>query len=174
MAGLVVLFAHHRHGYAAQRFPDKADSVFQTTKTLLSNMSLSGPKPMTTTGSTVTIGSSGRQQETRPHPTGRRNIAVPTAQLVGDGANQNELPYYRPNILTDSVIPPVTPPHGQDRIGLFLYPNGFSENPSPVLVPREQLCYSHDTIMSTLSRLAPPEYGCNENGHCRVFLHNGW
>lgn len=82
------------------------------------------------------------------------------------------MPAYRPRVLTDSVVPPTTPPHGPEKLGLFLFRNGFSTEPVTALVPRDRLCKSKDTIAGVLSSRAGEHFGCD--GACRVFLANGW
>jgi hypothetical protein len=96
-------------------------------------------------------------------------IAVPTARIKSKPKpGKTPLPYYRPHVLTDSINPPVTPAHGRDKLGLFLYKNGFSADPIGVLVSRNELCASADTMSGVLSHHGQ----CD--GLCRIFLHNGW
>lgn len=141
----------------AQKYPAKTDQVFHTTRSLLNSMSIDGSK-----GQQASSKDRKLQADTKP------GAPVPTARL---NVTEDEIPYFRPHVLTDSIIPPVTPPHSEDMIGLFLYQNGYSADPISALVPTAELCKNADTIMSTLSGFAN-QYGCE--GKCRVFLHNGW
>jgi hypothetical protein len=90
----------------------------------------------------------------------------------GTCSSRSAKPAYRPRVLTDSVVPPTTPPHGSEKLGLFLFRNGFSTEPVTALVPRDRLCKSKDTIAGVLSSRAGEHFGCD--GACRVFLANGW
>jgi prolyl 4-hydroxylase len=109
-----------------------------------------------------------------PNPS--RDVAYPTARLLGPELTEEEVKKapFRPHILTDSINPPVTPRHGAGEVGVFLYRNGFSEDPLNAIVSRDKLCPSPDALASTLSAEVDEEWGCTEAGGCRVFLHNGW
>lgn len=81
---------------------------------------------------------------------------------------------YRPHLLVDSMHPPVTPPHGPESLGLFLYRNGHHLDPVPVLVPRADLCGGgSEAIVRTISALGAAA-GCGPGEQCRVHLQNGW
>ena len=112
-----------------------------------------------------------------PYP--NHKITEPTARILGEEAlSEEEIKKapFRPHVLTDSINPPVTPVHGAGEIGLFLYQNGYSENPVNAIVSREKLCPSPDTISKVLTAEVDADWGCagSADGSCRIFLHNGW
>lgn len=104
-----------------------------------------------------------------------KSIATPTATLrESRRLSPEEVKHaaFRPHVLTDSINPPVTPAHGAKTLGLFLYRNGYSDEPVSVLMSREQFCGSATTMMESASARVGAEYHCSEG--CRLFLHNGW
>jgi hypothetical protein len=112
--------------------------------------------------------------EVEPFPA--HSIATPTAKLRESRRLTPEeiaAAAFRPHVLTDSINPPVTPPHGAETLGLVLYQNGYSEEPASVLVSRDELCRSATAMSEALSARVPAAYNCMGGG-CRLFLHNGW
>lgn len=113
--------------------------------------------------------------EVEPFPA--HSIATPTATLRESRrltAEEIQAAAFRPHVLTDSINPPVTPAHSAETLGLVLYKNGFSDEPVPVLVAREELCRSASAMADALSKRVPAAFNCGGDAGCRAFLHNGW
>lgn len=167
---LIFLNSFSPHHTTAGMYPTETEAMVQKTKGFVTGLLTKNSPSDYTANNFKTF------QRVVVDPNPSRDVAYPTARLLGPEVTEEEVKKapFRPHILTDSINPPVTPRHGAGEVGVFLYRNGFSEDPLNAIVSRDKLCRSPDALASTLSAEVDEEWGCTEAGGCRVFLHNGW
>lgn len=174
---------NHPQIHTAGKYPAQTTGVFQNTKGLVATML---GRSLEAQQAAQQVAQQQQQEPAQPEkkafklgvevePFPKASIATPTASLRDSpklSPEEIKQAAFRPHVLTDSINPPVTPAHGAETLGLFLYRNGFSDQPVEVLTGREQFCRSATTMSEGLSVRVGAEYNCQEG--CRLFLHNGW
>ncbi len=170
--------------HAAGKYPAQTSGVFQNTKGLVASM-LNRSLEEKQQQQQQQQAQQQQQQPEKPRfklgvevePFPGKSIATPTAtlrearQLTPEEIRQAA---FRPHVLTDSINPPVTPAHGAETLGLVLYQNGQSDDPTSVVVARDELCRSASAMAQALGARAPAAYNCMAQGGCRLFMQNGW